>query len=390
MKLTILKYTALIFSALLLLTACGGDGENGAASEYNLLDESATPTPPTPTPPLPPLPPLDRAPIADINASLDIPVGDDTLTIDLDGSGSFDPDKNDTITLYLWTLESTDTDNGAALTSPFNAKTSIKIEKEGTYKITLKVSDKENVWSTPDTTYIIYNKPKPTNQPPVAVPLISQSKVMVYPGKDTNVILDGSFSKDDGRNEPLSFEWKNAGGILIGYPRARLIFSCSDDWMTNCYDEQQNPICTYTNTLTVSDGEYNDSKSVDVSVDYSGCDTPPVIEPPVAVAKTLNCSGPSSHSANEYWWGLDGRESSGDDLTYTWGVYLDGSLNDDDRYIEKGDDQPEGMARFKVNVDADGIGISAVLIELNVTNSAGLSRTLSTAFPAVCPKDDAL
>ena len=37
-----IKYLALMFSALTILTACGGDGKNGAASDYNLLDEAPT------------------------------------------------------------------------------------------------------------------------------------------------------------------------------------------------------------------------------------------------------------------------------------------------------------------------------------------------------------
>jgi len=40
MKSKIMKYIVLIFTTLLLLTACGGDGKNGAASDYNLLDET--------------------------------------------------------------------------------------------------------------------------------------------------------------------------------------------------------------------------------------------------------------------------------------------------------------------------------------------------------------
>ena len=34
-----IKYLALVFSALIILTACGGDGKNGAASDHNLLDD---------------------------------------------------------------------------------------------------------------------------------------------------------------------------------------------------------------------------------------------------------------------------------------------------------------------------------------------------------------
>ena len=40
MKSNILKYIALIFSTLFLLAACGGNGKNGAVSDYNLLDET--------------------------------------------------------------------------------------------------------------------------------------------------------------------------------------------------------------------------------------------------------------------------------------------------------------------------------------------------------------
>jgi len=34
------KHIAFLFSAILMLAACGGDGKNGAASDYNLLDET--------------------------------------------------------------------------------------------------------------------------------------------------------------------------------------------------------------------------------------------------------------------------------------------------------------------------------------------------------------
>lgn len=396
MKNKILKHLTLLISSLAILTACGGDGKNGVPSEYNLLEESAPqpppppptptppPTPPTPTPPPPPQPePVDpnKAPDAEIGGPF-FTILTGSATVNLDGNGSSDPEGKP-IT-YYWSLLNKPSGSDANLSSVTGKTTSLDVKEEGVYRVVLMVRDgKKN--SPLDTTYILYKKPEPENTPPTAIAYVPQGTVMVNPDKITDVIMDGSFSTDDGLIDPLKYTWSNESGSL-SEARAKLEFSCSDDWQL-CYGDKQEPICTFTNTLTVNDGELSDSTDLIVTVDYTNCATPPVIDPPVAVVSYVECYD-KGDTINQYWHQLDGSGSTGDDLTYTWSIYLDGSLDDADRTIEPYSTPPAPLerARFKVDRDAPGIGISAVLIKLTVTNSVGESSAFVSAFPALCAK----
>ena len=382
MKKKIAKYTGLVFSALLLLSACGGDGKNGAASEYSLLDEGTKPTPPLPSPPTPPIPD-DEVPHAVISEGhYEKLTGLGTFTFH--GDKSWDEDDDPLIYSWIFYKEV----DGSLIEVSAEQNDSLTIDSYGSYVGILTVHDgiiEEG------SSYVVYIKDEPPkNTPPIAVALVSQNVVMVDPDRDTNVLLEGSFSKDDGLNDPLIYEWKNAGGILKGYARAKLTFSCSDDWQ-KCYDnptDPKKPICTYTNTLTVNDGEFTDSDSVDVSVDYSFCDTAPVVEPPVAIVKYVKCVDKPS-SPLDYWHHLDGSESEPKgDVSYEWEVVEDGSL-DGNWALDKGTTDP-GFANFKVDSDAPGIGPSAILIKLTVRNSAGESSAFVKPFPAAVCEDSPL
>lgn len=79
-------------------------------------------------------------------------------TVTIDGSESQDPDlipENRQIVEYKWSLVERPSGSSAALSSTNTVTTTITPDKIGIYKIQLEVRDNEDIWSPPDTAYII-------------------------------------------------------------------------------------------------------------------------------------------------------------------------------------------------------------------------------------------
>ncbi|MBA1419780.1 MAG: Ig-like domain-containing protein [Epsilonproteobacteria bacterium] len=273
MKYTQLKQTLLILGTLFLFIACGGDGKNGAASNENLLSEDyifidpiypIVPPKPEPSPS-----PTNTAPVADAGDSQDVKV---STLITLDGSGSYDID-DDPLT-YAWTLLEKPTDSTATLSNASNQNPTFLVDKEGHYKVELIVNDgKED--SVADFVYITLNAPLPSNTPPIAIAGRSQ-KVIVHYGQTHTIVLDGRKSHDDGLILPLSYTW-SAGKYSINKSVVHAKPSCTDDWQ-RCYNADQRPICSSDITLTVFDGEFTDTDTTNLTIDYSECEQGPVKE----------------------------------------------------------------------------------------------------------------
>lgn len=279
------KQIILILSVLLLLSGCGGDGKSGAQSNDNLLSDDYTfidpiypivPPDPSPKPDPDPSPqpdpqpgPSNTQPVA--NAGDDIVLNVSSI-VTLNGSGSYDAD-GDGLT-YQWTLLKKPQTSQAQLSQSTSVQPKLHIDKDGYYTVKLIVYDGKK-YSEPDFVLIRLDTPLPSNTPPVAVAGKSQT-VVVHRGQDNSVILDGSKSYDDGLISPLDYTW-SAGKYSISQPVVQAKPSCNDDWQ-RCYNADQRPICSSDITLTVFDGEFSDSDSVNITVDYSECEQPPIKE----------------------------------------------------------------------------------------------------------------
>ena len=165
--------------------------------------------------------------------------------VTLDGSASSDPDGD--ILSYSW---SEPDGQDISLSTTTDVNTSFTATTPGTYTFTLTVSDGEFAASDVLILEIIS-----ANQPPIA-------RIVVHPDPDSSTIatetlvtLDGSLSSDPDGDE-LSFTWSQASEQNIS------LSSTSD---TNTTFTAATP-GIYTFTLTVSDGELQDSEVVTVLV----------------------------------------------------------------------------------------------------------------------------
>ncbi len=207
-------------------------------------------------------------------------------TIQLDGSGSVDPDGNPLT--YAWTLVSVPSGSAAALSSTTAVKPTFTLDKFGTYIAQLVVSD-AYLSSTPSTVTITT-----THTPPVANAGVNQSVTV-----GSTVTLNGSQSKDiDGF--PLMYSWS-----LISTPSgsAAALSGATTVSPTFVLDVAG----TYIAQLIVSDG-YNSSTASTVTISTSLL--PPVANAgptqtvPLNSAVQLNGSGSTdpNHLALTYLW----------------------------------------------------------------------------------------
>ncbi|HEY9422978.1 MAG TPA: PKD domain-containing protein, partial [Thermoanaerobaculia bacterium] len=130
------------------------------------------------------------APIADTAADRDVTVGE---TVDLDGSGSSDPN-GDSLT-YSWSFVLKPEGSAAAFTTPTEARTSFLADLAGDYIVSLVVHD-GLLDSTPNNVAIH------VNTPPVAMAGPDQEVILI----GSTVQLDADESHDaDG--DPLTYRW---------------------------------------------------------------------------------------------------------------------------------------------------------------------------------------
>ena len=169
----------------------------------------------------------DGTPVAFAGADQSVRPGS---TVQLDGSGSIDPD-GDSIT-YQWTLTSAPVGSGAALSGDTTSGPTFGADMEGAYEVELVVSDGD---LSDSDTVIVTARP---NQAPTAEAGPSQTISDADGSGSEIVVLDGSASDDpDGTID--SYEWTEDGaplgtGIMISSPFA---------------------VGTYDVTLTVMDNE---------------------------------------------------------------------------------------------------------------------------------------
>jgi hypothetical protein len=143
-----------------------------------------------------------------------------------------------------------------------------------------------------------------TNDPPLAEPAVSPLSAL----EGDLVTLDGSLSSDP-NNDPLTYTWLQTAGTSVTLSDANAVMPT---FTAPTVSAQQGSI-TLTFNLTVSDGEFADTKPVSITVSHRNL-------PPIANAGQAEsvAEGGTAH--------LDGSTSydpEGDALTFAW-VQLDG------------------------------------------------------------------
>ena len=130
--------------------------------------------------------------------SVFLPTGAQSPPVQLDGSGSSDPD-GDPLT-YAWSFVSVPAGSAAALTGPNTVNPTFRPDRKGNYVIQLIVNDGK-LDSEPDTVVITVG-----NRPPVANAGPDQTGDLGIVGQTPPVILDGSGSSDpDG--DTITYAW---------------------------------------------------------------------------------------------------------------------------------------------------------------------------------------
>ena len=140
----------------------------------------------------------NNAPIANAGSNQSVVTGIEVITVNLDGSASFDPDGD--VISFAWTFSSKPSASSATLLNANTATPSFIADVVGTYNLTLSVSDGE-VTSTDDV--IITASAVGTNSPPVANGGGNQTVTV-----GNTVTLDGSASFDPDIRDFLTLTWE--------------------------------------------------------------------------------------------------------------------------------------------------------------------------------------
>ncbi len=182
----------------------------------------------------------DAAPIADAGDDQDAEIGD---RVNLDGTGSFDPDGDELS--YTWTLA--EVPGCSALDSgdvydQGTADASMVPDCEGTYLVSLVVDDGDQ-WSEPDYATVTVSS---GDEPPIADAGESNS---TSPCTGSWIELDGAGSYDPDA-EPLTYEWS-----LVSAPAGSAASDANfDDASDATPSFQWDVIGDYSFQLQVSDG----------------------------------------------------------------------------------------------------------------------------------------
>lgn len=254
--------------------------DNGGLSDKDTVSVRVNPIP-------------NRAPVANAGADVNIPLPNNSTT--LNGTASTDPDGNNTITAYAWTLV-----NGPAQYTLANANAATTLLSnlaEGTYTFQLKVTDNGGLTATDQV--VITVSPIP-NRAPVAD--AGADKIIALP--TNSVTLDGTGSTDpEGNNTIVSYNWTKVSGpaqYTLSNPNA------ATTTLSNLVEG------TYTFELTVTDNKGLSDEDIVVITVSPNPNRAPVANAGADISLTL----PNNNTT------LDGSASSDPDgnntITYSW------------------------------------------------------------------------
>lgn len=254
--------------------------DNGGLTDKDTVSVTVNPAP-------------NRAPVANAGADVDIPLPNNSTT--LNGTASTDPDGNNTIATYAWTQV-----NGPAqytLASPNTASTALSNLVEGTYTFQLTVTDNGGLSATD--IVVITVSPIP-NRAPLAN--AGADRTIALP--TNSVTLDGTASSDpEGNNTIVAYYWNKVSGpaqYTLGNA------SAATTTLSNLAEG------TYTFELTVTDnGGLSDNDIVVITVSPNP-NRAPVANAGADVTLTLPVNNTT----------LDGTASADPDgnntITYSW------------------------------------------------------------------------
>ena len=245
-------------------------------------------------------PPLSDYPKADAGGPYIVNVGE---TLQLDGSGSTDPNDN-VIMEIIWDIYNDGTWDVTGV------KPKVKFNTVGTYEIRLRVVNSHALYDEDVTTVTVTN----VNNPPIADAGGPYSGLI-----GENIQLDGSGSYDPDGNT-ISYEWDVDGDGTY-------------DLQGRIVNVTYYKTGTFNVILKVSDGQYSDTDTTTVTI-LSPPPPPPTNEPPVAEADgpyecyagngvTLDGSGSYDPDGNivDYKWDIDNDgiwDLHGEDVNVTF------------------------------------------------------------------------
>lgn len=327
--------------------------DNGGLTDKDTVSVTVNPRP-------------NQPPVANAGADINIPLPNNSTT--LNGTASTDPDGNNTIATYAWTLVS-----GPAQYTIANANavsTALSNLAEGTYTFQLKVTDNGGLSSTD--VVVITVSPIPNR-----VPLANAGTDKLIALPTNSVTLDGSASSDpEGNNTIVAYYWTKVSGpaqYTLADPNA------ATTTLSNLVQG------TYTFELTVTDnGGLSDDDIVVITV------SPNPNRAPVANAGAdITLTLPDNNTA------LNGSASSDPDgnntITYSWskiggpGQFTIANVNAASTDLTN---LTEGVYSFVLTVtdnynvtDKDTVQVT-VIMPANVLPIANAGTDISVTFPA--------
>jgi hypothetical protein len=207
----------------------------------------------------------NTAPVADAGGDQVVSTLGDV--VEIDGSQSFDEDGDDLT--YHWELTSKPEDSNAEISDPNDPVAVFGVDVQGTYELTLVVSDAFGAVSEPKTVVVTFY-----NVAPVAEASTGQSSVYV----GDPVYLDGSGSHDANLDE-LFYNWSMASRP----PESAAALTSLDTVDTSFVPDFAG---TYVSSLVVSDGALFSQPS-NVSVAALTYDQPGNVDPLVLLLETI-------------------------------------------------------------------------------------------------------
>jgi len=269
-----------------------------------------------------------------------------TLTGDVihfDASESYDPDG--TIESYFWDFGDGTNASGVTVDHSY--------VDDGTYTVTLTVTDDDDLTGLDTATKIIENRP------PVA--LFTQSLTTVETGKTTTFYAGDSYDPD---GEIISYEWNFGDGTIV---------TETDLSITHVYDDDG----SYTVTLTVTD---DDRATNSTSITKTVSNRPPTAlftqnatTVDVGEAIHFDASGSSDLDGDivEYFWDFD-------DLTDETGVTVDHAYTEGGNYTVTLTvmDDDGATSTFSVEITVKALAVSWVLYAAVALGIAAAAATV--------------